>query len=196
VGRYVVFLALAAGGCAVDLVTKHWVFHWRGMPAHWPGMPVGWIGTPAPSPEWWIWDGYVGIQTSLNAGALFGWGDGYGAAFALLSLVAALAIVLWLFHFGAARDLLLTVALGCVLAGICGNLFDRLGLWCAPGQPSVCPKLVRDWILLRYQDYTWPNFNVADALLVCGAGLLLWHGFFHREDAPAGSSPIESPPPR
>jgi signal peptidase II len=32
---------------------------------------------------------------------------------------------------------------------------------------------VRDWILLRYGNYTWPNFNIADSLLVCGAVMLL-----------------------
>jgi signal peptidase II len=169
--RYLVFGILAIGGCAVDLLTKHWVFHWRGMPAI--------------DSQWWLLDGYVGIETALNDGALFGLGSGHGHVFALLSVVAAVGILIWLFRLGAAHDWLLTVALGCVMGGIGGNLFDRLGLWQDPDNPGQWRNEVRDWILLRYQEFTWPNFNIADSLLVCGAFLLVWHGLFHKQPPPA-----------
>jgi signal peptidase II len=51
-----------------------------------------------------------------------------------------------------------------------------MGFWQEPGVPGAFHNEVRDWILFRYHSYTWPNFNIADSLLVCGAGLLLWHG--------------------
>lgn len=149
-------------GCALDLLTKHCVFQWRGMPVE--------------SPVWWIWEPYIGIETALNRGALFGIGSGFGPGFAVLSVMAAAGIVVWLFWFQAARDLLLTIALGCVMGGIGGNLYDRLGLWQVPGVPGAFHNAVRDWILFRYKNHTWPNFNIADSLLVCGACLLLWHG--------------------
>lgn len=174
--RYVVFFGIAVLGCALDLLTKHWVFQWRGMPGE--------------SPVWWIWEPYVGIETALNPGALFGFGSGFGVGFAVLSVVAAIGILGWLFGFGAARDLLLTVALGCVMGGIGGNLHDRLGLWQVPGAPGMFRNEVRDWILLRYHDFTWPNFNLADSLLVCGAGLLLWHGL--RFEPPGGDAETDS----
>lgn len=163
VARYVLFAALAIGGCLADLLTKHWVFQWRGM--------------PRANNEWWIWQGYVGIETTLNSGALFGAGAGYGGLFALLSIVAALVIIYWIFARDGARDLLLTVALGLILGGIGGNLYDRLGFWHPPGAPGQWRNEVRDWILLRYGSYTWPNFNIADCLLVCGAALLMWHAY-------------------
>ena len=77
---------------------------------------------------WWLWKDVVGLQTSLNEGALFGWGQGFWQLFAALSVAAALAILYWLFVAGAAADLLLTLALSCVSAGIFGNLYDRLGI--------------------------------------------------------------------
>jgi signal peptidase II len=172
--RYWIFLGIAIGGSALDLLTKHWVFRWRGLPL-----------TPRPDHEWWLWEGYVGIETALNRGALFGHGAGYGTFFAAFSVVAAVGICVWLFPYGAARDLLLTVALSCVTAGIVGNLYDRLGLWSTPDVPEDYRKAVRDWILLCYHQYKWPNFNVADSLLVCGAGLLMWHGF-GRPQPPTG----------
>jgi signal peptidase II len=140
---------------------------------------------PAIDSQWWLLEGYVGIETALNDGALFGLGSGYGHVFALLSVVAAVGILIWLFRLGAAHDWLLTVALGCVMGGIGGNLFDRLGLWQNPDNPGQWRNEVRDWILLRYQEFSWPNFNIADSLLVCGAFLLVWHGLFHKQLPPA-----------
>ena len=44
-----------------------------------------------------------------------------------------------------------------------------------PGSPIYA---VRDWILLQWNDaWRWPNFNIADSLLVVGAILLLWHAY-------------------
>ncbi len=164
--RYVVFFALAVAGCVVDLVTKSWVF----------SRPELHGGVPD-----WLWTGHVGVQLSLNEGALWGMGQGKVWLFAALSATAAAAIPVWLFWFRAARDLWLTVALGLVMGGVLGNLYDRLGL---PG--LVRPPLshlaghrvyaVRDWILVQWSDqWRWPNFNIADALLVVGAALLVWH---------------------
>ena len=45
----------------------------------------------------------------------------------MLSVAAAVGILWWLFWAGAARQWLLTVALGGVTAGMLGNLYDRLG---------------------------------------------------------------------
>ncbi len=169
--RYLVFAAIAVFGCLVDLATKHWVFDRLGMPA------------PGKRPHW-VWPDVLGFQTSLNEGALFGMGQGWVSLFAGLSVVAALAILYWLFIAGAARDRLLTVALGLVMAGTFGNLYDRLGLhglrwnFATPlhevGEPVYA---VRDWILVMIGDWPWPTFNIADSMLVCGAALLVLHAF-------------------
>jgi signal peptidase II len=155
-------MALAIFGTAADLLSKHWIFAWRGLP-----------GENSP---WWLIEGYVGIETAINTGALFGMGAGYGMVFAAMSIIAATAIIVWLFGFKAAQSLWLTIALGMVMGGIFGNLYDRLGMWYSSDMPVPCG--VRDWILLRYGQYTWPNFNIADSLLVCGAIMLAWHSLF------------------
>jgi len=161
--RYLLFAALATVGCATDLITKAWVFAD-------PALRTGQVD--------WLWDGHVGIQLSRNWGALFGIGQGMTWLFAALSLLAALAIPVWLFKFRAARDLWITIALGCVMAGVLGNLYDRLGLseedWVGPGRASAeAVHAVRDWILWQANDqWRWPNFNIADSLLVLGAGML------------------------
>jgi signal peptidase II len=173
--RYATFFAIALCGCLLDLVTKHWIFHRLGMPGE--------------RPTWWLWEDVFGFQTSLNEGALFGLGQGWVAVFAGLSILVVPGILYWLFVTGAARDLLLTVALGLVTAGILGNLYDRLGLpaltWNFAsalhdvGDPVYA---VRDWIRVMIGSYHWPNFNLADSMLVCGAILLVWHAFRQEPD--------------
>jgi signal peptidase II len=111
-------------------------------------------------------------------------GQGRTWLFAALSVLAGCAIPLWLFYWRAARDLWLTVALGAVMGGLLGNLYDRLGLpdrlWPGRGAEVGQPvHAVRDWILVQWNDqWRWPNFNVADSLLVVGAAALMFHAMW------------------
>jgi signal peptidase II len=161
--RYVMFALLAGVGFAADIGTKAWVFSV-------PGLRAGEI--------YWLWTDHVGIQLSRNLGALFGIGQGKVWLFAGLSSVALVAIPTWLFWFRAAKDAWLTFALGCVMAGVLGNLFDRLGLSGEDWGGSV--HGVRDWILWQVNNlWRWPNFNIADSLLVVGASLMVLHSLRH-----------------
>ncbi len=132
-------------------------------------------------PYYWV-DGIFGIQTSTNPGALFGMGSGYSWLFAILSVIALSGIILWLFVFGAGYDLFLTLTLGLISGGILGNLYDRLGWGALPSYPESIRTNVRDWILFRLEGVPffdpWPNFNLADCWLVCGAALLFFHALF------------------
>jgi signal peptidase II len=179
--RLPLFLAIAGLGCAIDLATKRWIFQRLGFPQR---------------ETIWIVQDVLSLETSLNEGALFGVGQGFTFLFAALSLAAAVWILYWLFGRGAACDLWLTVALAAIMAGILGNLYDRLGLpgltWPATplhdaGDPVFA---VRDWIHFQYKSFDWPVFNIADSLLVCGAGLLLRETFRkeQREPEPAGTA--------
>lgn len=172
--RVGVFFTLAFIGVAADLLTKQWVFAWRGLP-----------GQLEP---WWVLENYVGIETAVNMGALFGMGHGYSWLFAILSVGAAIGIQVWLFGFRAATSKWLTVSMGLVTGGILGNLYDRVGI---PILPSEIRGGVRDWILLRYGEHTWPNFNIADSLLVTGAIMLAIHSVFLTKPHPSSNPQTE-----
>lgn len=170
--RYIVFVAIALVGLLGDLWTKAWVFDWLGMPS---------------GKVYWVIPGYFGLETSLNEGALFGLGQGKVLVFVVLSVIASIGILYWLFVKRYANDWLLTISLAAVTGGILGNLYDRLGMhglkWNYPadriGQPVYA---VRDWILWQAgNDWRWPNFNIADSLLVGGAIALTWHAWFLAE---------------
>jgi signal peptidase II len=117
----------------------------------------------------------------VNNGALFGLGQGYevhaNGFFAVVSVVAAIAIAAWSFRRTTVGDRWLCAALGMILAGTLGNLYDRIVF-----------GGVRDFLYFYW--FEWPVFNVADCFLVCGAGLLLLQAFA----APAkAKAPIPEP---
>ena len=181
--RYALFLVPAVVGCALDLATKSWMFSQ-------PALRAGEV--------YWLWTGHVGIELSRNLGALFGIGQGKVWLFASLSVLAAMAIPVWLFRYGAARDAWLTLALGCVMGGVLGNLYDRLGFsqetWFGPArQAPHAVYAVRDWILWQVNDqWRWPNFNIADSLLVCGAAALFLYAM--RQPGAARQEPAAEQP--
>lgn len=166
------FLGVVLLGVALDLGSKAWIFATLGMPGE--------------KPPIWFWEGVFGLRTSLNEGALFGLGQGQGGIFIAMSLFAIAGIGYWLFCLGAIHERWLTLSLGCITAGILGNLYDRLGcpglIWNfssslhQAGQPVYA---VRDWLDFALID--WPIFNLADSFLVCGAGLLLLHAYLFNE---------------
>jgi len=177
VSRYCLFIAIAGIGCALDLLTKHWVFA---------RLSVPFVEGGRYAPPVWLVHEIFGFETSLNEGAVFGVGQGLVWFFASLSVLAAVGIVAWLFVGRAARDLLLTVALSLVMAGILGNLYDRLGAhglrWgggISGHEAGTAVHAVRDWIHFQIPaiGFDWPNFNLADSFLVSGAILLVWHAF-------------------
>jgi len=173
VNRYVTYFALAGAGCGIDLWTKHAVFAWRGLPRR--------------DNQWWLIQERFGVETSLNPGALFGMGAGWWWLFAMLSVVALTGIMTWLFWYRAAMDRWITVSLGFVSGGILGNLYDRLGFDKLPGVPPELTHSVRDWILFVWPEIQlqifnpWPNFNIADSLLVTGAIMLVVHAVVWQE---------------
>lgn len=127
----------------------------------------------------------------LNRGALFGIGNseeaenGWNNFFAVISLLAACFILFWATRPSVAHDRFLNIALGLILGGTLGNLYDR-----------VVFGGVRDF-LHWYAGYSWPDFNIADSCLVSGACILFVHSFFVRdkddEPAKATTTAAETP---
>jgi len=79
-----------------------------------------------------------------------------------LSAVVALVIALYLLRSGHRLAALTRIALALVLAGAAGNMIDRFRL-----------HYVVDFIHFHVRGFDFAVFNVADASIVVGAGLLL-----------------------
>ena len=117
-------------------------------------------------------DGFLQLVRAENNGAAFGLFAGKSLLLTSVS-VAAMVAILGVFLFGGNRQKLVNIALGLFAAGVCGNLYDR----------AFNGGLVRDFIDVYYRSYHWHTFNVADALLCVGVGLLIISSFFIEQPA-------------
>lgn len=116
------------------------------------------------------------LRFVTNPGGAFGLFGGQTWLFAAVSVVVVVVVI------GASLDLpsrLTAVGLGLVLAGAVGNLTDRL-----IRGPGFSGEVV-DFLDL----HVWPVFNVADTVIVVGAGILLLTGLRRERPGrePAGS---------
>ena len=107
-------------------------------------------------------DGLLQLVRAENNGAAFGLFAGKSYFLTAISGIAIVAII-GVFLFAENRQKLVNIALGLFAAGVCGNLYDR----------AFNDGLVRDFIDLYYRNYHWHTFNIADALLCIGVGLLM-----------------------
>jgi len=101
------------------------------------------------------------LHLTRNPGAAFSTGTSHTELFTVLA-VAAVVVVLWLSR--RLRSGAWAVAFGLLLAGIIGNLTDRV--FRAPG---VLRGHVVDFLMLPH----WPIFNVADMCINVAAALIL-----------------------
>lgn len=114
----------------------------------------------------------------LNPGAVFGMGAGQRWFFIIFTGVA-IGFGLWMFaRWTTPRDRLAHVALGLVLGGGLGNLYDRLVFGCVRDFLHPLPGVV--WPFgVRWPGggrEIWPYVsNLADLFLLIGIAMLMWH---------------------
>jgi signal peptidase II len=110
-------------------------------------------------------DGLFNITYVRNTGVAFGIFSSINspAKSILLSLFTAIAAVLVVVYSirSPVRNRLLQVALGFILGGALGNLYDRISY-----------GYVVDFIEVYFRSYHWPSFNVADTAISTGVVLL------------------------
>ncbi|MEP7704289.1 signal peptidase II [Paraglaciecola sp. 25GB23A] len=107
----------------------------------------------------------------------------YGAAFSFLhdaggwqrwffSVVAfaVVAMLLWWLKQLSRAQIILPVAFCLIIGGALGNVYDRLVL-----------GHVVDFLVVYYQEWVWPAFNVADSAICLGAVLLIVDMFKNKE---------------
>jgi len=114
--------------------------------------------------------GVLDFVYAENPGIAFGQlqeGGSFGRwFFVVLAGIAAVAVLFYFFRTSRNDDRILG-ACALLLAGILGNLTDRVRL-----------GFVIDFILVHAGNYHWPAFNIADASITCGALLLAYDLIF------------------
>jgi signal peptidase II len=103
-----------------------------------------------------------------NRGAAFSFlagASGWQREFFMAVAAIASVWIVWLLR-RHRTETLFCLALSLILGGALGNLIDRVHI-----------GAVVDFLDFHAFGYHWPAFNVADAAISCGAGLLIWDAF-------------------
>ena len=114
--------------------------------------------------------GFFRIVHFRNSGAAWGILQGYTGLLSLFSVVVCVVLIVWFRSF-ADGFWERTIALGLLLAGIIGNLIDR-----------ILRQEVIDFLLVFFRGFRWPAFNVADCAICVGVGIYIASSLFRRED--------------
>ena len=153
--KFILFLSLPL--YALDQLTKHWVVR-----------SIGLCDARIVVPD------FFNLVNVPNTGAAFGSFKGNNTFFVVISIIAMVVVTVLLVRHRRSdpwRD----VSLALLLAGILGNLTDRL-----------LYGHVIDFLLfnlhIRYAD-PWPAFNVADSCISVAVVLFIIHSFGNQKSA-------------
>lgn len=121
--------------------------------------------------------GWWDLVLVWNHGVSFGlFGDGSLPPLVLVGVTTAIAVAvaIWLLRAG---TWLTVLATGLIFGGAIGNVIDRL-LYGA----------VVDFVRWHAYGFSWPVFNLADAAITLGVGLLIAESLIGRASAPKSAS--------
>ena len=117
--------------------------------------------------------GFLNFAYAQNTGVAFSMLDDHGDSgrwgLSIVAFVAG-ALVLYFFWRTPRTDDRILGALALLLAGIAGNVTDRLRL-----------GYVVDFIDVQFGSWHYPTFNIADTAIVAGAGLMILDMFMTRK---------------
>ncbi len=143
----VVFVLVAVAAYALDVASKTWAL------ARLADQDIEVLG------QWFV------LHLTRNPGAAFSTGTGFTQFFTIVAIVAV-CVVVWLSR--RLADRVWAIAFGLLLAGIAGNLTDRM-----VRDPGPFRGHVVDFFAVPH----WPVFNVADICINLAAGLILIQAF-------------------
>jgi len=189
VRSWLILMVTAIAGCAADLVTKSMAF------ARVADVPVvidradvirvgpGRLGALIPNhAPVRVIDGLLEFTLVLNPGAVFGIGAGKRWFFIFFTGAAILFALGLFLRWTTKRNYWTHFAIGLVLAGGLGNLYDRLIFGCVRDflHPLPGRSLPLGWSWPWGGREIWPYVsNVADAFLIVGIAIMIGHALRH-----------------
>ena len=116
---------------------------------------------------------FFNLVLTWNRGMRFGLFNNDAArnalVFSVLAVLIVGALLVWLSR---VRETLLSIAIGLVVGGAAGNVVDRLGR-----------GAVVDFLDFHVAGWHWFAFNLADAAICVGVGLMVIDGLLGRREA-------------
>jgi len=146
--RWALFAAIAIAVVVADQLTKSWI-----------------VNNVEPGGGFSVLGTWLNFVYGANSGILFGLVPQSAGAFAIVSMVVIVLIVLYHRHSG--RGIVMTVATALLLGGAIGNLIDRLRF----GE-------VVDWIDMGIGGLRFWTYNIADAAITTSLILIFAAALF------------------
>ena len=150
------YLAIAGGVFLIDQATKAWAIRTLRFGGDMPVIP-----------------GLLNFAYAENTGVAFSMLDDGGSTgrwgLSIVAMIAGTLVVYFFWRTPRSDDRILG-ALALLLAGIVGNVVDRIRL-----------GFVIDFIDVQFGSWHYPTFNVADMAIVAGAGLLIIDMFLSKK---------------
>jgi signal peptidase II len=112
---------------------------------------------------------FFDLVLTCNAGVSFGLFNRTGASSLVFSLAAGLIIAALVFWLSRVRTNFLAGAIGLIIGGAIGNVFDRLRF-----------GAVVDFLCFHAGSWYWPAFNLADSAICLGVAAMLLDGLMLR----------------
>ena len=159
--KFILFLSLPL--YALDQLTKHWVLR-----------SIGPYDARIVVPD------FFNLVNVTNTGAAFGSFRGNNTFFVIISIIALVVVTVLLVR-NRRSDPWRDVSLALLLAGILGNLTDRLF------RNSVIDFLYFYLIRRDGEEAGFPAFNVADSAICVGVGLLFFLSWRNESAKPAAT---------
>jgi signal peptidase II len=160
------YLAIAGGVFMIDQATKAWA-----------------VSRLRFGDDIAVIPGFLNFIYATNPGVAFSMLDDHGDAgrwgLSAVAIVAG-ALVLYFFWRTPRTDDRVLGALALLLAGIAGNVTDRIRL-----------GFVIDFIDVQFGSWHYPTFNVADMAIVVGAGMMIVDVFFQKRKSEVRSQKTE-----
>lgn len=187
-GGWVTVLAVCMLSIVIDLGSKYWAFRTvAGAPVAVEREKVVAILTTQPRllnetlipahPPMVVVPDLLDFTLVLNPGAVFGIGPGQRWFFVAFTVVALGFGLMMFAKWTTPKDRFAHAAIGLLIGGGLGNLYDRLVYGCV--RDFIHPLPGWNWpggMTIRGNAAIWPYVsNVADALLLVGIGMLLIH---------------------
>lgn len=167
--RWKLFATIASMAVLADQLTKLWARH---------ALPVDASGRGIRVP---VIHHLFDLVLAFNTGSAFSLIEGVPAVRVILTVVGLAAVCATVWMVGRTRpdQPVLIASLALMTGGALGNLIDRVG----SGE-------VTDFVLWRWNEHTWPVFNLADACLTVAVGILTFQGLLALRRAPKGLSDL------
>ncbi len=148
---WAIFTAIVGAAVAVDLWSKAKFFSFAD------------CATGIPSRE--VVRDFFYISSASNRGAVIGILENQTFLLAALSVLALIIVGVILVRLKG-RSIALYCALGLIVGGALGNMYDRVLLQTPSGESA---HFVRDFLLFKIFGWYYPTFNAADAFICVGA---------------------------